>query len=406
MKTKKVSFRNTRDYLLSARLELPANGHPRAYALFAHCFTCNKNFNAVRNISRALSEMGYGVLRFDFTGLGESEGSFADSTFTANVEDLMAAASFLEREFEAPSLILGHSLGGAAAIFAGDRLKSIKAVCTIGAPSDPAHVQHLLSQSLDQIKLEGAAEVSIGGRPFIVEKAFIDDLKTHSMQRVLNKGQKALLIMHSPQDEVVPVSNAAEIYKAARHPKSFISLDGADHMLSDSELSIYAANMICSWADRYLPKLEEQDPEVFKQVAVSIGSEDYTCEIKTENHGLLADEPKAMGGKDLGPSPYEYLLGALGSCTAMTLRMYARRKKWDLEGVVVHLSHSREHPSDCENCDDKMARIDVIEKLIEMEGDLDIDQRARLMEIAEKCPVNKTLLNAISIRSEELIMSS
>jgi putative redox protein len=401
MNTKKVSFRNGRDYLLSARLEMPANGHPRAFALFAHCFTCNKNFNAVRNISRALSELGLGVLRFDFTGLGDSEGDFSDGTFTSNVEDLMAAAKYLEEQHQAPSLILGHSLGGAAAIFAGARIPSIKAVCTIGAPSDPAHVQHLLSGSLERIKIEGSAEVNIGGRPFIIDREFVEDLKSHSMDRILNNYKKALLIMHSPQDEVVNISNASDIYKASRHPKSFISLDGADHMLSDGATSLYAANMICSWASRYLPDDVEDDFELLRQVAVRIGPEDYTCEVKTENHGLLADEPTSIGGKDLGPSPYQYLLGALGSCTAITLRMYANRKKWDLKNLVVHLSHSREHMHDCDECENPNARIDVIEKHLEFEGDLSAEQKKRLIQISEKCPVNKTLQNEITIKTHE-----
>lgn len=399
MAVNKIVFQNADGYQLSARLELPLDQKPHAFAIFAHCFTCNKNLNAVRNISRALTQNGFAVLRFDFSGLGESEGEFADTNFSSNVQDLIAAANYLEKEYEAPKLIIGHSLGGAAAIFAAKELSTIEAVATIGAPSSPVHVQHLFQSSLDEIEANQQAEVNIGGRSFNIKKQFVDDLTAQNMAEVVKSLRKPILILHSPQDTTVGVENAGEIYGAAMHPKSFVSLDGADHLLSNKADSIYSGNMIASWAARYIKPSEKVLLKKEKQVTVRIGDEGFTTDVKAGRHQFRADEPISVGGNDYGPNPYELLLSSLGACTVMTLRMYADRKKWPLEEVIVHLSHGKDYVTDCESCEEGGAKIDVIEKLIEIKGDLDEKQRQRLLQIADKCPVHKTLHSEVQVHS-------
>jgi putative redox protein len=399
MSSHKISFQNKSGYQLAARLELPIDQKAHAYVIFAHCFTCNKNLNAVRNISRALTQNGFGVLRFDFSGLGESEGDFADTNFSSNVDDLIAAAAYLEKEYEAPKLLVGHSLGGAAVLFAAGELPSVEAVATIGAPSSPIHVKHLFQSSLEEIESNQYAEVNIGGRPFRIKKQFVDDLYAQNMADRVKALRKPVLILHSPQDTTVGINNAAEIYGAAMHPKSFVSLDGADHLLSNKADSVYAGNMIAGWATRYLPQEEAPVIKKEKQVTAQIGAEGFTTEILAGPHSLRADEPIRVGGNDYGPTPYDLLLSSLGACTAMTLRMYADRKKWPLEEVTVHLSHSKTHANDCESCDQSQSKIDLIEKKIRIKGDLDEKQRQRLLEIADKCPVHKTLHNEIKITS-------
>ena len=379
MKNKIISFKNSKGVTLSGRLELPANQYPVAYAIFAHCFTCNKNLTAVRNIARTLTLHGFGVVRFDFTGLGQSEGEFSETNFSSNIQDLEDIATYMSAELEAPKLLIGHSLGGAAAIFAAKNIASIEAVATIGAPSSPKHVQHLFKDGIEEIKTKGEAIVNIGGRSFPISKQFIDDISVKNMKEVVKELRKPLLLLHSPQDTVVGANNASEIYGAAMHPKSFVSLDGADHLLSDKKDSVYAANIIAQWAFRYVGKKEEEKLKTAKQVVVKIGNEDYTTNIMAAGHPLVADEPESVGGNNFGPSPYDLLLSSLGACTAMTLRMYADRKKWPLDEVIVHLNHG------------KKDKVDFIEKSIELVGDLDEKQRARLLVIADKCPVHKTL---------------
>lgn len=403
MRSKKVTFTNANGYTLSARLELPANSVPHNYALFAHVFTGNKNLSAVRHISRALTINGIAVLRFDFTGLGESEGDFADTNFTSNVEDLLAAARFLEENYVAPSIIIGHSLGGAASIFAASQIDSISAVATIGAPSEPEHVTHLLQSKIDDIEKNGFAKVSIGNREFLIKKQFLDDLRSKDMFNVLKKLKKALLVLHSPQDRVVQIDNAANIYSAARHPKSFITLDGADHMLTDKQNAAYAGSTIASWVSRYitLPKREILVTE--KQVVAKLGDQGFTTEILAGQHGLIADESEDVGGDDFGPSPYELLSASLAACTVMTLQMYARRKKWDLKEVKVHINHHKKYAEDCANCEETTSKIDHFEKCIEIEGDLSEEQIARLLEIADRCPIHRTLKGSIKIDTSVLI---
>lgn len=392
MNQEKIYFENESGQRLSGRLELPADQLPHNFVIFAHCFTCNKNLGAVRNISRALSSAGFGVLRFDFTGLGESGGEFEDSNFSGNVNDLIAASQFLFENYMAPTLIVGHSLGGAAAIFAAAEIDSIKAVATIGAPSNPEHVTHLLKSSIDEIERDGEAVVNLSGRDFTIKKQFLDDLKSNSLPEVAKNLRKALLVMHSPQDSTVGIKNAEEIYIAARHPKSFVSLDGADHLLMRTEDSEYAGKVIAGWASRYVDIPRGAKIKSKHDVVASLaGNEGFTTQMKVGNHYMVADEPESVGGNDFGPSPYDLVSAGLSACTAMTIQMYARRKGWDVRHVEVHTSYSKQHMADCENCEADSAKIDTFNREIKFEGELDEKQLTRLLEIANKCPVHRTL---------------
>lgn len=400
MGLQKVTFKNTEGQTLVGRLELPVDRHPHNFAVFAHCFTCNKNLLAVKNIGKALTSNGFGVLRFDFTGLGESEGDFADTNFSGNVEDLVAAAKYLEENYEAPTLIIGHSLGGAASIFAASEISSIKAVATVGAPSNPVHVKHLLKSGVEEIQSTGKAVINLSGRDFTIKKQFLDDLETKSLPETARALRKPLLILHSPQDDTVVIKNAEEIYVSAHHPKSFVSLDGADHLLSRKEDSIYVGEVISGWAKRYLDVSEKVDSRLRTkhQVAASLDSEDgFTTQMKVGNHYMIADEPTSYGGNDFGPSPYELVSAGLSACTVMTIQMYARRKGWPVDNVEVHTSYSKSHAEDCENCESDNAKIDTFHREIKLTGNLDDKQKARVMQIADKCPVHKTLHNETQI---------
>ncbi len=400
MKTEKVTFKNFKGETLSAKFEKPVDNNFSSCAVFAHCFTCSKNLNAVTNISRALTQNGIAVLRFDFTGLGESEGEFADTNFSSNVDDILAAVSFTEEKFHLPSVLIGHSLGGAAVLIAATKLPKLKAVATIGAPFEPAHVTHHVKNNIDEIKTKGEAEVSIGGRPFTIKKQFLEDLEKFDADKKIREIKKPLLILHSPQDLIVGIENAAKIYQAAVHPKSFISLDGADHLLTNKEDSVYAGTMIANWLKKYLPVQKPQPLETDKQVIVRTSENGYTTDIKTRNHFLTADEPAEVGGNDLGPTPYDLLLAALGACTSMTLRMYADRKKWNINEIKVHLQHSKTYSTDCDNCDSSSSKIDFIERILEIDGNLSGEQKSRLIEIADKCPVHRTLHSQIKVETK------
>lgn len=386
----KITFENPQGQELSARLEKPANGHPKAYAILAHCFTCGKNLTAISNISRALVQRGFAVLRFDFTGLGESEGDFADTNFSSNIQDLITASDYLNENYEAPKLLVGHSLGGTAVLIASLHIKSAEALVTIGSPSSPTHVTKLFREDKAVIEREGKAEVDIGGRPFLIKKQFLDDISKFQEGHELKNIRKPLLIMHSPIDNIVSIDNASDIYRHTFHPKSFVSLDQADHLLTNKEDSLYAGNMIASWVSRYIRTQNASRLTSDKQV-VARTQESFVTEIMTDEHALIADEPIDAGGSDLGPSPYELLSASLGACTGMTLRMYADHKKWPLREVRVHLQHQKIHSKDCEACEDDAKKIDQIERVIELEGDLSRKQKERLIEIANKCPVHKTL---------------
>lgn len=392
MNIQKVNFLNGDGEKLSGRLELPIDQHPHNFAIFAHCFTCTKNLSAVKNISRALTSNGFGVLRFDFTGLGESEGEFADSNFSGNVDDLIYASNYLGDNYRSPSLLVGHSLGGAAVIMAARKIESVKAVATIGAPSNPDHVKHLFSNSLEEIKTSGKARVNLGGREFTIKKQFIDDIEKTTLSEVAKSLRKAIMVMHSPQDQIVGISNAEEIYKASHHPKSFVSLDGADHLLSNKEDSQYAGSVISEWAMRYVDMPKEEMLDSDHQVVASLDGDDgFTTQMKLGRHYLVADEPKSYGGNDFGPSPYELVSAGLSACTVMTIQMYVKRKQWDLTNVEVHTSYGKTHAQDCERCDDSEQKIDTFERKIKLEGDLDDKQIKRILQIANKCPVHRTL---------------
>jgi uncharacterized OsmC-like protein/alpha-beta hydrolase superfamily lysophospholipase len=387
MPSKPIRFPASQGHELAARLELPATT-PRGYALFAHCFTCSKDSKAAAYISQALAARGIAVLRFDFTGLGTSGGDFADSNFSSNVGDLLAAASYLREQHQAPQLLIGHSLGGAAVLAAARDIAEVRAVATIGTPYEPKHIEQLLRDGKDQIVTEGEATVDIGGRPFTIRKQLLEDLARHDPAKTIGSLRKALLILHSPRDLIVDINNAASIFMAAKHPKSFISLDNADHLLSRAEDAAYAAEVLAAWASRYL----EQDTERVPGVRVmEAGHGKFAQDVIAGRHRLRADEPESAGGMDTGPSPYELLAAALGACTAMTIHMYADHKKIPLEHVTVDLAHDKIHAADCAECETREGRIDRIERVITIEGDLDEGQRAKLLEIANKCPVHRTL---------------
>ncbi|MEM9722997.1 MAG: bifunctional alpha/beta hydrolase/OsmC family protein [Bacteroidota bacterium] len=402
MRSKKLSFSNRSGFTLSARLELPIDQQPKAYALFAHCFTCSKDLRAVRTISRALTQEGIAVMSFDFTGLGQSEGEFADTNFSSNVSDLVDAAEFLNEQYGPAQLLIGHSLGGAAVLMAASLIEEVQAVVTVGAPAEPVHVTRQFEQAKPQLEQEGIAEVSIAGRPFTVKKQFLEDLASQTLENILPTLKKALLILHSPHDLLVGIDNAAKIYQAAYHPKSFISLDGADHLLTHREDAHYVAQIISSWGRRYIsfPEASKDTLSTDRQVMVRTGAEGYTSQVLAGSHHLISDEPASVGGDDLGPSPYQFLLTAIGTCTSMTLRMYADRKGWDLQEVDVHLSHAKAHKQDCEACENPRSKIDVIDREIELKGNLTLQQRDRLLEIADRCPVHRTLHNEIQVHTK------
>ena len=403
MKLKKLEFENKDGQVLAARLDLPVAGKPAAYALFAHCFTCSKNIKAIAHITRALNRAGIAVMRFDFTGLGESEGEFADTNFSSNVEDLIDAAEFLQAHYRAPDILIGHSFGGAAVLQAAQRIPSSRAVVTIAAPADPRHVTQALGNATQIIQNRGEAEVSLAGRTFKLKKQFLDDLHLVNMKDVLKNLNKALLVLHSPIDETVGIENAAQIFQAARHPKSFISLDQADHLLTDQADSLYAGAVIAAWAGKYIDVSDRDQPSRRKtqhQVTAQLGRSGYVTDIVAAGHSLVADEPASMGGTDLGPAPYDLLMAALGTCKAMTLRMYSDRKQWPLDAVTVQLNHKKIDAADCETCETKEGQLDQFDCIIDVAGEIDDEQKKRLLQIADRCPVHRTLHSEIVVRSK------
>lgn len=397
---KQLHFVNRHGHNLAAQLDLPVDGEPRAYAIFAHCFTCTKNLKAVANINRSLTRGGIAVLRFDFTGLGQSEGEFADTNFTTNVSDLIDAAGFLAEHYSAPKVLIGHSLGGAAVLQAAADIESATAVAVIGAPAKPDHVLRHLSDATEEIQAKGEAEVRLAGRAFRIKKQFLDDLKADRMSGAVKSLKRALLVLHSPVDNIVGIENAAEIFQAAKHPKSFVSLDTADHLLSEQADSRYAGAIIAAWSRRYIAALETDSVRALSgesPVAVSIGKSGYTTEIIANGHSLIADEPESAGGANMGPTPYDYLVAGLGACKAITVRMYADRKQWPLDAIRIGLTHTKIHADDCRTCETQKGSLDEIRGTITLEGNLDDDQRRRLMEIADKCPVHRTLKGDVQI---------
>ena len=399
MPTERFDFTGHDGHSLAARLEMPA-GPYRATALLAHCFTCGKDNVAARRIARRLAAHGVAVLRFDFTGLGESAGDFAQTTFSSNVADLEAAAAALAGRGMAPELLIGHSLGGAAVLRAAAGIPSARAVATIGAPFDPGHVTHNFADALERIDSDGAAEVELGGRTITVGRDFVADVAAAALEPAIRDLGCALLVMHAARDMVVGIDNATRIFTAARHPKSFVTLDDADHLVSSAADSDYAAGVIAAWAARYLD-LDDAPQDAAPEGVTRVSEADpdgFLQDIMAGAHHLVADEPAAMGGTDRGPSPYGLLTAALGACTAMTIRMYARHKGLDLAHVSVDVSHEKTHAQDCADCE-KGAKIDVFHRVVRLEGSLDDAQRARLLEIADRCPVHRTLEARAEIRT-------
>ncbi len=398
-KTIPIEFPNAQGDVLAARLELP-DGPPDAHALFAHCFTCSKDIAAAGRISRALRARGIAVLRFDFTGLGGSEGDFANTNFSSNVQDLVAAADYLRTHHAAPQLLVGHSLGGAAVLAGARHVPETRAVATIAAPSDPAHVRRLLAGDAGRIEREGVADVALGGRTFTIKKQFLDDLEGHDLGAGLDA---ALLVFHSPADELVELAHAQRLFDAAPQPKNFIALDGADHLLTNPADSEYVAETLATWAGRYLgrsARAAEAPLEPGTATVVETGDGTFTQRIRVGRHTLIADEPRDVGGDDRGPTPYDYLLAGLGACTSMTLRMYARHKKLPVESIAVSMRHSKIHAQDCADCETTEGKVDLIQRHVAIAGDLDDAQRARMLEIAERCPVHRTLHGEVKITTE------
>jgi putative redox protein len=406
MPAERFDFPNADGQTLAALLDRP-DGEPAAYALFAHCFTCGKDIQAARRIADSLRARGIAVLRFDFTGLGASEGEFANTTFSSNVADLVAAADHLRRTRRAPTILIGHSLGGAAVLAAAAKVPETRAVVTIAAPADPAHVVGLFKDQVDAIRARGEVEVALAGRNFRIRRELIDDVAEQRLVDHVKALRAALLIFHSPTDQIVGIDNASRIFLAARHPKSFVSLAEADHLLSRRGDAAYVGNVIAAWAERYLdapvtaraevpPELEAEAGAV---VVRETGQGRFQQAITIGPHRLLADEPAAAGGLDSGPSPYDFLLAGLGACTSMTLRLYAEHKGLALDKVSVSLRHGKIHAADCESCETREGKIDRIDRTITLEGHLSTAERTKLMEIADKCPVHRTLLSEIEIRT-------
>ncbi|MCW8915769.1 MAG: alpha/beta fold hydrolase [Magnetovibrio sp.] len=404
--TEKISFIGGAGEKLAARLDIP-DTPVRAFALFAHCFTCTKDLKAVSRLAGGLTRHGIAVLRFDFTGLGSSEGEFANTNFSSNINDLVAAADWLRENHQAPQILIGHSLGGAAVLAAAHHIGECKAIATIGAPYDPDHVTGNFAEAVSLIHEKGAAEVSVGGRPFTIKQQFLDDIAAHNMKDAISRLGRALLIFHAPRDEIVGIENAEQIFVAAKHPKSFVSLDDADHLMHNADDAVYVSSVIAAWAESYIeaPKVDDgfDLPGGPGEVVVwETGNGKFQQHVMVGGrHYLKADEPKSYGGLDSGPSPYDLLLAGLGACTSMTMRMYADHKKIPLERVTVRLNHEKVHGEDCQECETQNGKVDVIQREVIIEGDLDDDVRAKLLEIADKCPVHKTLHSEVNIVTHE-----
>jgi putative redox protein len=402
MARKNLTFPSPDGHQLAGLLDLP-DGPARAYALFAHCFTCSKNLKAVTNIAKSLTDAGIAVLRFDFTGLGQSEGEFADTNFSSNVADLVAAAGYLAEHHQAPSILIGHSLGGTAVLQAAFDIPSAVAVATIGSPSRPSHVAAMLEGDRAEIESSGQATVQLGGRPFVVKKQFLEDIERHALPESIARLRKALLVMHAPLDDIVEVDNASELFVHAKHPKSFVSLDKADHLLSREADSRYAGQVLAAWASRYLPEADDTMAAIAADDNATVartGADGFRTDIVAAGHALIADEPADVGGSNLGPSPYDLLAAALASCTTMTLRMYAARKGLDLRASTVKVRHAKIHAEDCADCETAKGKVDEFERELTVEGDLTQEQRQRLLEIADMCPVHRTLHSETKVRTK------
>jgi len=399
---KRITFVNGAGIELAAILELP-DAKISYYAMFAHCFTCGKDILAATRIANTLALNDVAVLRFDFTGLGESQGDFSNTNFSSNVEDLLSATEFLRENYQAPQLLIGHSLGGTAILHVASDIPECKAVVTIGSPATADHLLHLFKGDVERIQKDGVAQVDIAGRSFDIQQQFIDDLKHKSVEDKITKLRKALLIFHSPIDEVVSIDQAGIIFAKAKHPKSFITLDSGNHLLTSNDDASYVANTIVAWALRYIDCNKQSYEELTKgQIQVLESNHKFLRQIISDDHQWLADEPTAFGGSNRGPDPYEHLLAAVGACTSMTIRMYANRKEWPLKDIQITLEHAREHAKDCDDCENESNKVEQIRRKIKLVGELDDAQRQRLLEIADKCPVHKTLVNGLIIETVEV----
>ncbi len=395
-----ITFVNRSKDKISGVLHVSETQPVKAYAIFAHCFTCSKNINAAVHIAEELATHGIATLRFDFTGLGSSSGDFTETNFSSNVQDIIDASEFLRSEYQAPELLVGHSLGGTAMLAAAAHINSAKAVASLGSPATPEHVLHHLHASMHEIENHGEAEVSLAGRTFTFTKSFVDDAIAYKIN--LRELNKALLVMHSPTDSTVSVDEAATIYQQARHPKSFISLENTDHLLSRASDSIYASKVLAAWATRYISqaeattKISTQDNKV---VASADTTQGFLNLVNANGHHLTGDEPIRFGGTNYGPSPYDYLSTALGTCTTMTLNMYARHKKLPVDNVTVTVEHLKEHAQDCMECEKTQKKVDVFTRTIKIKGELSEEQRQRMLQIADRCPVHQTLHDEVEIKS-------
>lgn len=392
-----VSFTSQKNDNLSGLLHIPDIAVTKAYAIFAHCFTCTKSMLVGELIAGVLAEEGIATLRFDFTGLGASKGQFSDSSFSTNIDDLESAAAFLAEQYETPQILIGHSLGGTAALAVAQRLPSVKAIVTIGSPASPKHVLHLFGNQLDGLNEHETIDVSLGGHRFKFRQAFVDDVNNQTLD--IGGLGKALMVLHAPHDGIVSIDEAGKIFSAAKHPKSFVTLDSSDHLLSNAADSKYVGGLIANWVKRYLTSSNQVLPaDLDKRVVVAAKTADgFFNVVSAGEHRFIADEPTSYGGTNRGPTPYDLLGAALGSCTSMTLNGYARRKAWNLERVTVAVSHERVHAQDCEDCLKTDGKVDQFTRIITLQGDLSEEERHRLLEIADRCPVHKTLENEIHV---------
>lgn len=397
---KKITFENAVGQQLAAAIELPVKPI-KYYALFAHCFSCGKDIIAASRVSRALASIGIAVLRFDFTGIGSSDGDFANTNFSSNIEDILAATNFLREHYQAPQLLIGHSWGGTAVLNAAGDIPECKAIVSIGSPATANHILEQFPNERKQLEQVEEVSVNVGGKPFHIKRQFVDDLEAQSTTDKIGDLRKALLVFHSPFDKIVPIDEATRIFVAAKHPKSFITLDKADHLLSNADDAEYVANTIAAWATRYVQSDAPEPQHIPKgEVLIGEGNKKFLREVATDDHSWLSDEPISFGGDNLGPDPYEQLLSSLGTCTSMTLRMYANHKQWAVDDIKVELKHSRVHEKDCEDPDNADCKLELIEKTLTIEGDLDEKQVKRLLEVADRCPVHKTMLGHLKITTE------